>query len=112
MIAMIVTRAVPDHLRGYLGRFLSEVVPGVFVGRTTRVVAERLWDRATTALGAGNMAFIVTDNSMEQGYSFRTAGPNPPSVVDLDGFQLIAHSRESEGWSEDSDFEVLPLPPP
>ncbi len=90
MIAVIITRAVPDHLRGYLGRFLSEVVPGVFVGKTSRVVAERMWERTNEALSTGNMAMVLTDHTMEQGYSFRTAGPNPPAVVDLDGLQLIA----------------------
>lgn len=90
MIAVIITRAVPDHLRGYLGRFLTELIPGVFVGRTTPSVAERLWDRTTTDLGSGSMALVLTDASMEQGFSFRTAGTDPPTVVDLDGFQLIS----------------------
>ncbi|QIK63601.1 type I-E CRISPR-associated endoribonuclease Cas2 [Leucobacter viscericola] len=91
MIAVLVAKAVPEHLRGYFGRFLTEVVPGVFAGRTSRVVAERLWKRASEVLVTGNMALVVTDNTLEQGYSFLTAGPNPPAVVDLDGLQLIAH---------------------
>lgn len=90
MIAIIITKAVPDHLRGYLGRFLAEVVPGVFAGKTTRVVADRLWARTTAGLNTGAMAMIVTDPDREQGYSFRTAGTDPPAVVDLDGLQLIA----------------------
>lgn len=90
MIAVIITKAVPDHLRGYLGRFLSEVVPGVFAGRTTPSVADRLWTRTTHGLDNGAMAMIVTDPNQEQGYSFRTAGTDPPEVIDLDGLQLIA----------------------
>ncbi|WP_369598861.1 type I-E CRISPR-associated endoribonuclease Cas2e [Arthrobacter sp.] len=90
MIAVIIARAVPDHLRGYLGRFLSEVVPGVFVGRTSPTVAERMWERTSKDLKTGSMAMVITDQNMEQGYSFRTAGTDPPEVINLDGLQLIA----------------------
>lgn len=90
MIAVIITRSVPDHLRGYLGRFLSEVVPGVFAGRTSSVVADRLWHRTTEDLSVGSMAMVMTDSTVEQGYLFRTAGENAPRVTELDGLHLIA----------------------
>jgi CRISPR-associated protein Cas2 len=84
----IITRAVPDHLRGYRGRFLSEVIPGVFVGRTSKVVAKRLWDRSATAVSGGAMALLLANPQMEQGFELRTAGENPPVITDPDGLQL------------------------
>lgn len=96
MISVIVARAVPDHLRGYLGRFLSEVVPGVFVGRTTSSVSDRLWERTTKELATGAMTMVITDSIREQGYSIRVAGTDPPEAIDLDGLQLIA-TRYSGG---------------
>lgn len=112
MIAVIVTRAIPEHLRGYLGRFLSEVVPGVFVGKTSRVVAERLWGRVTDALLVGSMAMILTDPKMEQGYSFRTAGATAPTVVDLDGLQLIANLYNRDMGVVSDEGSRITTPPP
>jgi CRISPR-associated protein (Cas_Cas2CT1978) len=65
-------------------------VPGVFVGRTTPAVADRLWARTSGGLDSGAMAMIVTDPNREQGYAFRMAGIDPPKVADLDGLRFIA----------------------
>ncbi|MBE4719515.1 type I-E CRISPR-associated endoribonuclease Cas2e [Pseudarthrobacter sp. AB1] len=89
MIAVVVTRAVPDHLRGYIGRFLTEVVPGVFVGRTSRAVADRIWERTSLAVEDGASAIVLTDASREQGYEIRTAGSEPPNILDVDGLHLV-----------------------
>lgn len=96
MIAVIITRAVPDHLRGYLGRFLSEIVPGVFAGRTTPNISDRLWERTTKDLPNGAMAMVVTDATLEQGFFIRVAGADAPEAIDLDGLQLIV-TRYSGG---------------
>lgn len=93
MIAVVITRAVPDHLRGYVGRFLTEVVPGVFVGRTSRTVADRIWERITLAVADGATALVMTDPTREQGYEIRTAGAEPPSIQELDGLQLVGLVR-------------------
>ena len=89
MIAVAITRAVPEHLRGYIGRFLTEVVPGVFVGRTSRTVAERIWERITVAIADGASALVLTDPTREQGYEIRTTGAEPPDILEMDGLQLV-----------------------
>ncbi|RNL59205.1 type I-E CRISPR-associated endoribonuclease Cas2e [Arthrobacter oryzae] len=105
MIAIVITRAVPDHLRGYIGRFLTEIVPGVFVGRTSSTVADRIWERTATAVADGATAIVITDPSTEQGYRFRTAGTNPPQVTELDGLQLIARQIVTETGNKNENLE-------
>jgi CRISPR-associated protein Cas2 len=102
MIAGIIAKAVPGPPSRCLGRFLSELVEGVFVGRITPSVAERLWDRIANWLDASAMAMVVTDSSQEQGFSFCTAGASPPEVVDLDAPFLVTTQYSGEMDEGDS----------
>ena len=45
MFAVLSVAAPPEHLRGYISRFLQETVPDLFVGKLNPVVWDRLWDR-------------------------------------------------------------------
>lgn len=108
MITMIVAQAIPSHVRGYLGRFLVEVAPGIFTGRLSPVVADRLWARISTDLECGSMTIVTTSRSTEQGYRFRSCGPSDYQIVDLDGLSLIGQPVKVK----DEPFETESLPPP
>ncbi|MEU9352390.1 type I-E CRISPR-associated endoribonuclease Cas2e [Streptomyces griseoloalbus] len=90
MPAMIViaTTAVPDHLRGALSRWTSEVVPGIFVGSVSARVRDELWHAVTEVVGNG-AALLVHPAPTEQGYAIRTAGTRRRAPVDFDGLTLI-----------------------
>ena len=90
MHIVLTATAIPDHLHGYLSRFLSEVDAGVYVGNTSPPVMERLWERCLHARITGSMTLIFTTPDTEQGYAIRTNGPHRRAVVDLDGAWLIA----------------------
>ncbi|MGW0477163.1 type I-E CRISPR-associated endoribonuclease Cas2e [Streptomyces coeruleorubidus] len=87
-MVVIATTAVPDHLRGALSRWTSEVVPGIFVGSVSARVRDQLWHAVTEVVGNG-AAILVHPAATEQGYAIRTAGTRRRVPVDFDGLTLI-----------------------
>ncbi|MFD3907995.1 type I-E CRISPR-associated endoribonuclease Cas2 [Streptomyces sp. CB04723] len=85
---VIATTAVPDHLRGALSRWTSEVVPGIFVGSVSARVRDQLWQAVTDTVGDG-AAVLVHPAPTEQGYAVRTAGTRRRVPADFDGLTLI-----------------------
>ncbi|MYY01696.1 MULTISPECIES: type I-E CRISPR-associated endoribonuclease Cas2e [unclassified Streptomyces] len=85
---VIATTAVPDHLRGALSRWTSEVVPGIFVGSVSARVRDQLWQAVTDTVGNG-AAVLVHPAPTEQGYAIRTAGTRRCVPTDFDGLTLI-----------------------
>ncbi|WP_435224326.1 type I-E CRISPR-associated endoribonuclease Cas2e [Streptomyces sp. Tue6028] len=84
----IATTAVPDHLRGALSRWTSEVVPGIFVGTVSARVRDQLWQAVTETVGNG-AAVLIHPAPTEQGYAIRTAGTRRRVPADFDGLTLI-----------------------
>ena len=87
-MVVIATTAVPDHLRGALSRWTSEVVPGIFVGSVSARVRDRLWHAVIEVVGNG-AAILIHPAATEQGYTIRTAGTRRRVPVDFDGLTLI-----------------------
>ncbi|MFB7337750.1 type I-E CRISPR-associated endoribonuclease Cas2e [Streptomyces adustus] len=85
---VIATTAVPDHLRGALSRWTSEVVPGIFVGSVSARVRDQLWQAVTETVGNG-AAVLIHPAPTEQGYTIRTAGTRRRVPTDFDGLTLI-----------------------
>ncbi|MHB9858130.1 type I-E CRISPR-associated endoribonuclease Cas2e [Streptomyces sp. YIM S03343] len=85
---VIATTAVPDHLRGALSRWTSEVVPGIFVGTVSARVRDQLWQAVTETVGDG-AAVLVHPADTEQGYAIHTAGTRRRTPIDFDGLTLI-----------------------
>jgi len=66
MITLVLER-VPVSLRGELTRWLIEPKAGVFVGRVSALVRDKLWEKACAgAEGAGCLLLYAVDN--EQGF--------------------------------------------
>lgn len=86
MIVIVVT-ACPEGLRGELTRWLLEITPGVFVGKLSARVRERVWERVTAGVGTGRAAMAWTART-EQGMDFVTHG-DTWDVTDFDGLKLI-----------------------
>ncbi|MFE0645715.1 type I-E CRISPR-associated endoribonuclease Cas2e [Streptomyces sp. NPDC058877] len=85
---VIATTAVPDHLRGALSRWTTEVVAGIFVGSVSARVRDELWEAVTQVVGDG-AAVLVHPAPTEQGYSIRTAGSRRRVPEDFDGITLM-----------------------
>ncbi|MCZ9341780.1 type I-E CRISPR-associated endoribonuclease Cas2e, partial [Streptomyces sp. TRM76130] len=65
---VIATTAVPDHLRGALSRWTSEVVPGIFAGSVSARVRNELWNAVVQVVDNG-AAVLIHPAATEQGYA-------------------------------------------
>lgn len=92
MTVVVVLIAAPQGLRGHLTRWMVEVNAGVFVGRISARVRNRLWSVLTTRIEDGQAVMIEVDNN-EQGWNVRTAGRDRWVPVDYDGLILSARPR-------------------
>lgn len=91
MVVMILER-VPTGLRGELTRWLLEPQAGVFVGRVSALVRDRLWEKACRkASGGGCLMMYSGDN--EQGFRVKMWGRTARVVDDLEGLFLVRTPR-------------------
>lgn len=75
-------------IRGELTRWMLEVKPGVFVGNTSAMVRERLWEKVSEE-GTAKGALLLYSSDSEQGFRIKLYGDPKRRVIDLDGVQLI-----------------------
>lgn len=96
MLVLILER-VPAALRGELTRWLIEPRTGVFVGRVSALVRDRLWEKVSEACGPGSQtgsdagpgALLLFRARNEQGFSIRSVGHPSRQVVEFEGLRLI-----------------------
>ncbi|BDP42580.1 hypothetical protein DAETH_25490 [Deinococcus aetherius] len=88
MLVMTLER-VPPSLRGELTRWLIEVQTGVYVGTVSATVRDLLWDKVVQHARGGRCTQLYRSNS-EQGFAVRMHGEGRRTLVDLEGYQLVA----------------------
>lgn len=95
-MTILVLTAVAPGLRGLLTRWLMEVQPGVFVGRVSRRIRERIWTQVTARTGDGQ-AVLIFPARTEQGFQVCTAGRDRWTPVDAEGLTLVLrpHQRQA-----------------
>jgi CRISPR-associated protein Cas2 len=94
MVLVMRTTTVPDSLTGFLSRYLAELESGLFVGRVSRRLAERLWELATEHCGPGSVVAVLSGGS-EAGYTLRVHNHPTLTVQDLDGLPMAVIRRLS-----------------
>jgi CRISPR-associated protein Cas2 len=67
---------------------MIEPKTGVFVGRLSATVRDRLWEHACKKMRGGAGTMIHSANT-EQGYSVRFWGATSRWMVDLEGLTLV-----------------------
>ncbi len=85
---------LPEHLRGYLERFLGEVRTGLFVGHASAKVAEQLFETATAHAGKGDVVMIRSDSS-PLGYTVSARTDGGWRRVDFGGIVLFGRVAQS-----------------
>ena len=96
---VIVVENAPPRLRGRLAVWLLEIRAGVYVGRYSRRVRERIWKQVEELIGDGD-AVMAWDAPTDQGYDFATVGHNRRTPIDFDGLKLVVFaSQESQNAS-------------
>lgn len=92
VVTVVVLIAVSPGLRGHLTRWLVELDAGVFVGKPSRRIRDRLWQLLADRVGDGQ-AIMVEPARNEQGWTVRTAGRQRWRPTDFDGLILSAKHR-------------------
>ncbi len=93
-LAIILTENVRPSVRGELTRWMIEPRPGVFVGKLSRRVREKLWDKTCKHKEDGGCMIIYAANN-EQRFAMEMAGECRREIVDFDGITLIRIPGES-----------------
>ena len=106
MVVLVLT-ACPAGLRGHLTRWLLEIAPGVFCGRVSARVRDRLWGQVVELCKDGRAVMVFTCQG-DQGLDFRVH-KHDWEPVDFDGVTLIRRPSEPseeqpmrKGWSQAS----------
>ena len=106
-VVVISTTAVPDRVRGSLSRWMVEPKAGLYVGKMSALVREKLWEAASESVGEGAAVCLhTTDN--EQGYVILSAGERRRQVVDFDGLQLVQFLAQPDEGDEDDKWPECP----
>jgi CRISPR-associated protein Cas2 len=90
-VVVLILERVPPGLRGELTRWLLEPQAGVFVGRVSAMVRERLWEKACAQAREGGCVIIHSSDN-EQGFKVRTRGRTARSIQDFEGLFLVRMS--------------------
>lgn len=89
MVVLILER-VPPSLRGELTRWFLEPKAGVFVGRVSALVRDKLWEKACKQAKDGG-CLLLHSSDHEQGYRVRSFGQTTRHIEDFDGLVLVRH---------------------
>ena len=94
-MTVVVTRNVPDRIRGFLASSMLEVAPGVYTGCTlSTAVRDRIW-RVLQGWFPGTESSIVMvwrNSTVPGGQSVKLLGEPPIDMVELDG--IVVAFRE------------------
>lgn len=87
-MTVIMLERVQILVRGEVSRWMLEPKAGVFVGRVSAMVRDKLWELICekTKVGAGLLVYR-TDN--EQGFGIRSFGDTKRVLRDFEGLTLI-----------------------
>jgi CRISPR-associated protein Cas2 len=88
MMVMIVLERAPVSLRGELTRWMLELRPGVFVGKLSGMVRDKLWETVCERM-KGGAGLLVHSSDCEQGFAIRYWGDPTRTTVDSAGLCLI-----------------------
>lgn len=79
--------------------WMLEIRAGVYVGRYSRRVRERIWAEVEELIELGD-AVMAWDARNDQGYDFATVGHNRRMPVDFDGLKLVAFAPKAPAPKE------------
>lgn len=97
-MTVVVTRNVPDRIRGFLASSMLEVGPGVYTGsRLSTAVRDRIWNILEEWFPGADSSIVMIwkDNRIPGGQSVRVIGMPPISLVKLDGI-VLSHRKSSK----------------
>ena len=91
MFSVVQAHNCPDHLHGYLSRFMSEIDTNLFVAKMSARVAENLWERISRTEDLEVSFVMIMTSNNEQGFELKVHG-GQSHLIELDGFQSISRN--------------------
>jgi len=96
MVLMMLERVTPS-MRGELTRWLIQPQAGVFVGKVSALVRDKLWEKVVGSLqslkppksGKKPGAMMVYSTNNEQGFAIRITGKTDRQIEDFEGLLLV-----------------------
>lgn len=89
-MTVLILERVPPGLRGELSKWMLEVGTGVFVGRMSGLVREKLWKRCELeAYRSDGSALIIWRTNTAQGFAVETANSQRRHTEEIDGMWLV-----------------------
>jgi CRISPR-associated protein Cas2 len=87
-MTVLILERVPPALRGELTRWFLEPQAGVFVGRVSALVRDKLWQKACGKAAGGGCLMLYSSNN-EQGFRVQTWGRTTRAIDDFEGLLLV-----------------------
>ena len=85
---VLILERVPQGLRGELTRWFLEPRAGVFVGKVSATVRDKLWEKVCGQAKDG-CCLMIHSSDNEQGYQIRARGEMSRSIEDFEGLFLV-----------------------
>jgi CRISPR-associated protein Cas2 len=98
-VVVLILERVPPSLRGELSRWLIEPRAGVFIGKTSALVRDKLWER-TCQKAKDGAAMLLYSAPNEQGFAVRSFGDTSRTLVDWEGLTLVRIPKPTEEVDE------------
>ena len=94
MFAVVSMTSVPDHLRGYVTRFLQQTDSGLYVGKLSPRVADQMWERLVDAADEGSVVMVCSARC-DSGFVIKMHQVADSKIIDFDGLGLSVEFRSS-----------------
>ena len=107
-MVILICEKVPVGLRGELSRWMIEPKTGVFVGKMSALVRDKLWQRVQLKL-KGGAAILAYPSPNEQGFVIKSCGDTARELVNYDGLMLVkVPMPTSKALREDAETSESP----
>lgn len=87
-MVVLITECATPGVRGELSRWMIEPRAGVFVGKMSAAVRDKLWELVCSRLKTGGAALLYSSPT-EQGFAVRTHGDRSRELLDYEGLTLV-----------------------
>ncbi|CAJ36462.1 type I-E CRISPR-associated endoribonuclease Cas2e [Methanocella arvoryzae] len=86
--SVFIVESVSPSLRGELTRWMIEPKAGVFIGKLSGMVRNKLWGKIIKNIKKGGCTMAYSYNN-EQGYKIESYGDTTRTIVDFEGLSLV-----------------------